>query len=138
MNHGTRYLIQIVVLSCLVLSESIHVVLWLSNYDTWEQDYLHDIFPTDRFMHIPVSKFIEKFNQSTVNETVYRPRVFVYNVENSGNDGRYQFVRDYIDRFKPLVLVHLSDEFQGWSRKWKYGEGVEVYRFVRQTGLCSR
>lgn len=129
MNQKIIYLVIWVFAS---FCQSIHVVLWLSAYETWEKDYLHDIFPEPVYMHIPLQKFLEKFNQSTVANTVYCPKVFVYNIENSGNDGRYQVVRDYIDQFKPVVLIHLSDEFQGWSKKWKYGEGVEVYRFVRK------
>jgi hypothetical protein len=136
MNQSTILFILFIVLCRLLLSGSMqHVVLWLMNYENaWEQDFLRDIFPPSSFFHIHISKFVDNFNQSKVNESIhnmYHPRILVYSVENSGNDGRYQFVRDYILRFKPLVLIHLSDEFQGWSKEWKYGAGVELYQYVR-------
>jgi hypothetical protein len=100
----------------------------MSSFDCWEYDYIREIFPESDYKHISKRDFEVTSNNSS--KELF-PKVIVYNVENSGSDGKYSIIREYIVRYKPIILVHLSDEFQGWAKKWKYGEGVEVYNLVR-------
>lgn len=90
---------------------------------------MREFFPESRFNHIdwPVLR--------QLNDSAIKPRVVVYNVENAGEDGKYQPLRDHLTATKTTILVHTSDEFQGSGRKWKYGEGVEVYNMVIQYAL---
>jgi hypothetical protein len=44
-----------------------------------------------------------------------------------------------VRKYRIAILLHTADEFQGSRKKWKYGEGVEVYSMVplvlRQYGI---
>lgn len=102
------------------------IVLYASGFWCWEHDYLtKDLFPEPRFLHMAVSNYTSS-NISDLPE----PKILVYNIENSGEDAKYQVVQDLITKYKITILVHTSDEFQGWSKKYKYGEGIEVYYMV--------
>ena len=111
-------------------------VLWACKSGGWEHDYMHELFPgptidytmTDsfNFTHYDAPVFAQLKDPSIL------PRVLVYNIENAGADGTYPEIRKLITTYKFTILVHTADEFQGSSRKWKYGEGVEVYHLVRR------
>lgn len=92
-------------------------VIWLCKSEGWSSDYFDEIFDERHFIQIDYQNFVEKNDSSMI------PRVVVYNVENAGNDGTYQIVREFLSKFqnKIVVLFHVSDEFQGGKRKWKYG-----------------
>jgi len=91
--------------------------------NTWEYDYFLEFFPFTHFDHIFVK-------DTQITESGLNPKVLVYNVENSGSDGSYASIRKLIATYKIPILVHTSDEFMGSPKKWKYGEGVEVYPLV--------
>lgn len=109
-------------------------VLWACQSGGWEHDYMRELLPSPKFDHIDLPDLL-KLNDSTN----IKPRIIVYNVENSGPDGSYQMIRDLLKQYRITILVHTSDEFQGWGQKWKYGEGTEVYYMVplvlRQYGI---
>lgn len=108
------------------LTATVVYVLWACGSQGWERDYIRELFSLkENFVHIDLAEL-----QNKPNSTI-KPRVIVYNVENSGADGKYQIIRDLLTTYPTTaILVHTSDEFMGNSRKWKYGEGVEVYRLV--------
>lgn len=112
------------------------IVLYACKSGGWEHDYLRqDIFPLSHFVHYDVADYYKEvaaFANSSNNKDAMlpKPRVLVYNVENSGDDGKYTVIRDLIKEFRIAILAHTADEFQGSPRKWKYGEGVEVYHMV--------
>jgi len=114
------------------LSVSHPMVLWLSSTECWEKDFMREIFAEDKFLHVSKQEFIDNYFTNTTNSDgkIFWPRVIVYNIENSGPDAKYEVVREYITKYHPAIIVHMSDEFQGWSKKWKYGEGVEVFNLV--------
>ena len=103
-------------------SPALPVLLWACGSDSWESDFLAELFPHSSFVHINLRDF-------DINGTIV-PQSLVYNIENAGDDAHYDVIRAIITKFKVKILVHLSDEFQGSGRKWKYGEGVEVYHMV--------
>jgi hypothetical protein len=92
--------------------------------NAWETDFMKEIFPVERYHRMHVHEFKSR------NDSSLQPRVLMYNVENSENDGSYSAIKALVKQHKIPVLVHTSDEFQGWPRKWKYGEGTEVYPLV--------
>lgn len=99
-------------------------VLWACKSDGWERDYIHELFPPEKnFVHVDYVDFVNQADP-------IKPKVLVYNVENSGADGTYQQIRQILKENKVIILVHTADEFQGSARKWKYGEGIEVYNLV--------
>lgn len=100
-----------------------HLVLWACcSPSTWEYDFFLELFPFSHYDHI--------FLKDTLIADGLLPKILVYNVENSGSDGSYTLIRNLISTYKVSILVHTSDEFNGSPKKWKYGEGVEVYSLV--------
>ena len=83
----------------------------------WEHDYVREILPAPTFEHIDLPDLL-KLNDS-IN---IKPRIIVYNVENSGHDGSYQMIRDLLKQYRITILVNTADEYQGWGQKWKYGK----------------
>jgi len=111
-------------------------VLWACNSLGWDHDFMRELFPSPKFEHINYPDFLQ-LNETSRMEM--KPRVIVYNIENSGHDAQYTVITDLIKQYKPQILVHTSDEFQGWGQKWKYGEGTNFYNQVplvlRQYGI---
>lgn len=100
-----------------------HIVLWAcGTQSSWEYDYFVELFPLSHFNHV----FLKV---TPVTDDVH-PKVLVYNVENAGSDGSYSLIRKLIATHKIPILVHTSDEYMGNPKKWKYGEGVEMYPLV--------
>jgi len=108
------------------------VVLWATTFLCWETDYLLEIFsPDDGFEHL-------EWDGKSLPPAIVpsRIRALVYNIQNAGKDATYQEVRSLLVSFPSInVLVHLSDEWQGSSKKWRYGEGIELYRLHPQLVL---
>ena len=124
------------------------IVLYACKSGGWEHDYLrNDVFPLSHFEHMDLGDYHKEAAAISANSTlsgaskikIPKPRVLVYNIENSGDDAKYTLIRNLIKEFRIAVLTHTSDEWQGSPRKWKYGEGVEVYHMVplvlRQYGI---
>ena len=87
-----------------------------------------EIFNLANFEHL---EWAGKALPSSVNPT--QIRVLVYNIKNAGQDATYQEVRSLIATYPAInVLVHLSDEWQGSAKKWRFGEGIELYRLRPQ------
>ena len=114
------------------------LVLWLCRSDGWERDYIFEIFPFPHFMHLGNNEWKrlqENVTLSTealgLSRTQIAPRVVVYNIENSGMDGKYSMLYNVLaNDSRVAVLVHISDEWGGSPRKWKYGEGTDAYPLV--------
>ena len=110
------------------------VVLWLTKYICWETDHLLEIFHPDEYEHLDWSRGHRRLPPSVSGSRV---KVVVYNILNAGgSEARYTEVRSVVASFPSVnILVHLSDEWQGTKRKWRYGEGVELYRLHPQLVL---
>ena len=110
---------------------TVAIVAWGSNINTWETDFMLELFPRPYFEHLPLSQ-IHYDNETHRKHT----HALIYNVENSGNDGKYTILRDFLAKFESVkVLVQLSDEWMGSSKKWKHGEGIELFRLYPQLAL---
>jgi len=109
------------------------LVLFMYNEPHWSHDYfVNDIFlPKDHF-HVMFWPEFQKQDELSIEEqgSELRPKVIVYDVSSCGDDVTYPVVRKLIAKYKPLVLINEADEFEGWSRKYKYGEGTELYKLV--------
>ena len=109
------------------------VVLWLTKYICWETDHLLEIFHPDEFEHIASARAQGRLPPSVSGSRV---KVVVYNILNAGKDATYSEVRSVVASYPSVnILVHLSDEWQGTKRKWRYGEGVELYHLHPQLVL---
>jgi hypothetical protein len=100
-------------------------ILFVCNDDGWTYSYMYELFPSSTYTHVTMKDY-EIFKDNPI----VQPRILVYNIENSGDDAQYTIVRKLLDKYKITILVHNSDEFQGSSRKYKYGEGIELYKYV--------
>ena len=97
------------------------------------------LLPFPHFLHVGYQEWLRW--QQNLNLTIpvfgamkmnIKPRVIVYNIENSGADGKYTVLYNLLaNNSKVAILVHTADEFGGSTRKWKYGE-------VRACALSSR
>jgi len=109
-------------------------VLWACQSGGWEHDYMRELLPSPKFEHIDLPDLLKLNDSANI-----KPRIIVYNIENSGQDGSYKMIRDLLKQYTITILVHVGDEFQAWSQKWKYGEGTDVYYMVplvlRQYGI---
>lgn len=109
-------------------------VLWACKSGGWEHDYVHELFPGSNQNFLESNSFnfthFDAHEFAKLNNPEIKPRVLIYNIENAGADGAYSDIRSYVSKYRITILVHTADEFQGSSRKWKYGEGVEVYNLV--------
>ena len=93
----------------------------------WESDFIQEILPSPMYDHISFSNFM-KFHNNTPG---FKPKVFVYNIENGHTDNAHDIVLNLITRFKPPALIHLSDEFMGdTGRKWRFRLGSLFYKLV--------
>jgi hypothetical protein len=87
-----------------------------------------EIFNLENFEHL-------EWNGKTLPQDLVpsQIRVLIYNIKNAGQDATYQEVRSLIATYSAInVLVHLSDEWQGSAKKWRFGEGIELYRLRPQ------
>eukprot|EP01041_Mallomonas_annulata_P004908 gene4908-9789_t len=92
-------------------------VLWTCKYgsylnyitDGWEGDYIREIFPPPKFYHTQ--------NQSS------SAQIVVYNTMSD-----LDYLKSYIKTNKVLILIHLSDEYQGLFEI--ANKGVELYHMV--------
>lgn len=99
--------------------------LWMCN-SGWDSDFIQEIFSQPTFQHMSFKNKFMKFHNNT--EPNFRPRVIIYNIENGRTDEGHEDLKSMIDRFKPAVLVHISDEFLGdTGRKWRYRLGATLY-----------
>ncbi len=112
------------------------VVVWACGMNSWETDYMFELFPRPQFHHISLH------DVNNLNTTIKKSlSALIYNVENAGDDGKYSVLRNFLHTFSTIkVLVQLSDEWMGSSKKWKYGEGVELFHLhpslvLRQYGV---
>ena len=100
----------------LLLSSFGILVIWsnklIRNDQQWEDDFLsRDIFPKPTFNHMSLFDF-NQFNKSV--QIYSNPQVVIYSVGNSGSDGKYTTVRNFLSEFNSIkILVHLSDEHSG-------------------------
>lgn len=112
------------------------VVVWACGMNSWETDYMFELFPRPQFHHISLHD-VKNLNTTYKNSL----SALIYNVENAGDDGKYSVLRDFLHTFSTVkVLVQLSDEWMGSSKKWMYGEGVELFHLhpplvLRQYGV---
>ena len=82
--------------------------LWMCG-SGWDADFIQEIFPFPTYIHINFKSFVNFFNHTEL----FRPKVMVFNIENSRADADHDLLTSLILRFKPGVLVHISDEFLG-------------------------
>ncbi len=72
------------------------------------------LFTTDFYVHISVDDY-RVLEAAEQNKTItnLRPKVLIYNVENSGPDAKCTICRKLITLYRIPVIVHLADEFKG-------------------------
>lgn len=102
-------------------------VVWLC-FPGWDEDFIHEFFPPPRFRHIYRDIYYQYYHG---NSSLLKPKVMVYNIENSRKDEDHDDLVDLVTTLKPSVLVHLSDEYQGdTKKKWRYRLGSLLYSRV--------
>jgi hypothetical protein len=112
------------------------IVAWACKIDTWEKEFLFELFPHPYYRHLPFDEVISQKERHLQNT-----QAVIFNVENAGNDGKYTEIRDFLTTFKNVkVLAQLSDEWMGNGKKWKHGEGIELFHLypplaLRQYGV---
>lgn len=97
--------------------------MWLCKAG-WDSEFIQEIFPPNTgWDHLSWKNFLKYHNESTINV-----KAMVYNIENAHTDALHDEAIALVKRFRPMVLVHLSDEFLGdTGRKWRYRLGSILY-----------
>ncbi len=118
-------------------AENKTLVLFMYKDEHWSHDYyLNDVFvPKEHFRMIFWPDFQQWESDNAYDEALLdlpenQPKIIVYDVSVCGDDVTYPVMRKLISKYQPRVLVHEADEYEGWDKKWRYGEGTELYKLV--------
>lgn len=92
------------------------IVLWLCRSTGWERDYIHELFPIPHFLHLSYQELTLLQNNPNTTISIFgnirlniKPRVVIYNIENSGSNGKYSAVYNALNYSDVVILVHTAD-----------------------------
>jgi hypothetical protein len=88
------------------------IKLIYDNYATWEKDYIRELFSNVKYDIIYIDSKILK-NKLENEDKIINNNILVF----SSNEYKYNEILNIVLRIKPIIIVHLSDE---WGNKPEY------------------